>query len=180
MQIEITPEYLASQGLSPEFPERFWEKVNKNGPVPKHMPHLGKCWVWTAGSDGRDYGYINTGMARNIRAHAASWILNRGPIPKGLNVMHLCNVPLCANPNHLRLGTHADNMKYMADCGRSTAGEKSHSAKLTETDILKIRKLYLLCKRHGIQIELAMQFGIDASQISRIVNNQSWKHLSKP
>jgi hypothetical protein len=26
--------------------ERFWEKVDKNGPVPAHRPELGPCWVW--------------------------------------------------------------------------------------------------------------------------------------
>lgn len=179
-KIIVSPEYLETQNLSLDFPERFWKKVNKEGPIPEYTPHLGRCWMWTACTDGRDYGNVNTGKIRCIRSHVASWILNRGPIPKGLQVMHLCNVPLCVNPNHLRLGTHAENMRYMAECGRSTAGEKSPSAKLTEADVLEIRRLYLLRKRHGIQIELAIQFGIDASQICRIVHNQYWKHLNKP
>lgn len=181
-KITLSPEYLESQNLSSDFPERFWKYVNKKSSVPEFMPHLGPCWLWTGSDDGRDYGYIYRGKLRFrcIRTHVASWILNRGPIPKGLQVMHLCNVPLCVNPKHLRLGTHAENMRYMAECGRSTAGEKSPSAKLTEADVLEIRKLYLLGKRHGIQIELATQFGIDASHICRIVHNQYWKHLNKP
>lgn len=76
--------------------ERFDEKW-----VPE--PNTG-CWLWTASSNRQGYGYFSIG--RKIRgAHRASWELHRGPIPDGMVLDHLCRVPSCVNPDHLRVVT---------------------------------------------------------------------------
>lgn len=84
--------------------ESFWAKVRLNGPTVR--PELGKCWSWrTIGSR-----YVNlTAGGRTILAHRASWELHRGPIPDGLHVLHKCDNPSCTKPDHLFLGTEADN-----------------------------------------------------------------------
>src|SRR4051812_4788550 len=88
---------------------RFWPKVDKRGPA--------ECWLWLGSKDGNGYGQINRG-ARGlglVSAHRASYELAHGPIPArpgwhGAVVMHECDVRLCVNPTHLRLGTQGDNL----------------------------------------------------------------------
>jgi HNH endonuclease len=79
--------------------ERFWSKVNKNGPIPEYAPHLGPCWIWTAGlADG--YGAFSIGNKQH-KAHILSYTWAKGEIPEGWERDHLCRVPACVNPDHL-------------------------------------------------------------------------------
>ena len=107
--------------------DRFWAKVNPNGPVPPHQPHLGPCWLWTANRNSVGYGMIAPGYGgrSSILAHRASWELANGPVPAGLFVCHHCDTPLCVNPAHLFLGTDQENKDDMVRKGRSPKGERS-------------------------------------------------------
>ena len=79
--------------------QRFWNKVNKNGPLAPGMDT--PCWLWTRTStDG--YGYFSIG-GKHIRAHRFSYSLAKGPIPPGHSIDHRCPTTLCVNPDHLRL-----------------------------------------------------------------------------
>lgn len=81
--------------------ERFWEKVNKNGPTV--VPELGNCWLWTAAL--MDTGYGAFYFRRRIRAH--HYLL---PQPaKGWEWDHLCRVRRCVRPSHLELVTKKVN-----------------------------------------------------------------------
>ena len=89
--------------------ERYWNKVDKQGPVPS-VPGLGRCWEWIGGTVPTGYGRFKVGLF-TYRAHRYSWILANGKVPKGLELHHLCNNRRCVNPAHLRLISHADHMK---------------------------------------------------------------------
>jgi hypothetical protein len=101
--------------------QRFWTKVDREGPVPAHVPELDRCWQWTGSVSGR-YGHGEIGAGRrgegNLKAHRVSWEIHHGPIPIGLQVLHRCDNGLCVNPGHLRLGTQGDNMREMSAKGR--------------------------------------------------------------
>jgi len=183
-RITITPRYLKSQGLSPTFPERFWAKVSKNGPVPKHMKHLGKCWVWTACRFTTGYGWISASKKPGdktfgIHAHVGSWLINFGPIPTGKCVLHDCDNKLCVNPKHLWIGTKKENTQDMISKGRLVIGKKykgeeNGSSKLTESQVKQIRGL----RESGETIvSIGLKFGISHPLVSQICLRNIWKHI---
>ena len=148
--------------------QRFWNKVNKqeNG-----------CWEWTASErDGGGRGYGGFWLDGKWRkAHRASWILEHGAIPVGLHVLHHCDNPPCVNPDHLWLGTHADNVRDMHAKGRAASnpqpGESNGHAKLTEADVLAIRAD---SRYHRV---IADEYGVTQPLISLIKNRKRWSHI---
>ena len=144
---------------------RFHEKYER-------MPFSG-CWIWKAATDGNGYGQIAIYHDRARPAHRVSWELHRGKITDGLWVLHRCDVPACVNPDHLFLGTLADNW---ADCvekvrsGRPTIrGEKNKAAKLTEDMVSDIRT------RRMSQREFGKLYGVSHTTVGYIQLNKKWK-----
>jgi hypothetical protein len=82
--------------------ERFWEKVNKTGPIPSFAPELGRCWLWT-GTAPNGYGQIRLGNASagKAKSHRVAYEFVHGAIPEGMTIDHLCRVPLCVRVDHL-------------------------------------------------------------------------------
>jgi hypothetical protein len=148
--------------------EKFWANVDKNG---KFMPHMEtRCWKWTG--YGNSYGQFMTG-GQVVQAHRFSWELHCGPIPDGLHILHKCDNPECTRPDHLFLGTVADNSADMVSKGRACSGEDKPNSKLTWADIHRMRRLWNTGKYQ--QKELAVIFGIARPNVSLIVRNKLWR-----
>lgn len=85
--------------------EKFWLKVDKEGPIPAHRPELGACWLWTGEQQKEGYGRISTRTkptpSGTRLAHRAAYELLVDPIPAGMHLDHLCRNPQCVNPAHL-------------------------------------------------------------------------------
>lgn len=80
--------------------DRFWLRVNKNGPVSTRRPGLSPCWVWTGGKNQRDYGQFHIGKKLYlVHRLAYTWLVR--PIPDDLTIDHLCFNTLCVNPDHM-------------------------------------------------------------------------------
>ena len=130
--------YVGRNGDGSSMEERFWRKVDKNGPAPEHVPELGRCWVWTAGvfryPSGGIYGAFSINHQNQAASRVAlSWQLGR-PLGDGMSALHKCDNTLCVrndgDSSHLFEGTQADNMADMVNKGRSLSGDRHPTRKL--------------------------------------------------
>jgi hypothetical protein len=148
--------------------DRLWSKVDKSG----------ECWTWTGFRDPNGYGRIMIREPQGNRpslAHRVAWELVNGPIPEGMNLCHHCDNPPCVRPDHLFLGTDADNMADASRKGRTTFGERGPAAKLTEQDAKDIRARYAA---GGIsQQTLAKEYGLAQATVSELIRRLTWTHL---
>jgi len=154
--------------------QRFWAKVDKDGPVPERFPELGPCWVWTAGTDVWGYGrFLLDG--KKWTAHRVAWLIGSGPIPVAECVLHRCDNPPCVRHSHHFLGSSADNTADMVAKNRQPRGESNGRSKLTESQVMEIRRRYAA---GGVfQSALADEYGVRPAMVSAIVVHRRWKHL---
>jgi hypothetical protein len=147
--------------------EMFWRHVVAG--------HPDECWEWKGARSSApwDYGQVMCD-GKQWSAHRLSYTLYRGQIPEGIKVCHSCDNPPCCNPNHLFLGTQADNMEDMEKKGRPSKGIGRHNAKFTEDGVRTIRRLVAEGVTQG---SLARRYGVTKGAISHIVNRLNWKHV---
>jgi hypothetical protein len=129
------------------------------------------------------YSYVRVGCKR-VGAHRLVWKNFRGAIAPGMRVCHSCDNRRCIRPDHLFLGTAADNSADMVAKGRSRMcnrpGEQNHNARLTDEHVQEIRNRWLKAeKRWGLQTVLAHEFGVSQTTISLIVRSKSRNPLTK-
>lgn len=162
--------------------QRFWEKVDKNGPIPSHCPELGQCWVWTHGCN-EGYGIFYPKAGEKVYAPRFSYVLEHGEIPIGLHILHHCDNPPCVRPSHLYAGTTLDNARDMMSRGRWREGDHSNlprginhrSAKLIESQVREIRKL----NSEGIGLRrLSKMFKIAKRSVHKVIHRISWAHVA--
>jgi hypothetical protein len=162
------------RGLDPEEPsrddlsveERFLAKLAPQDPVTG-------CIEWTGTKNMDGYGLIKVEGTR-VLTHRLAYELKHGPIPKGKCVCHHCDNPTCCNDDHHFLGTHAGNMADMMTKGRQSKGESHGKAKLTEADVLEIRRRL---SAGELQSVLAKDFEVSPAHVSMIQSGKTWSHL---
>lgn len=144
--------------------EYFWSRVN--------IKSKNECWPWIWGLSMYGYGKCSTCVYGTNQAHRVAWMYSKGPIPKGMDVLHKCDNPPCCNPKHLFLGTNTENQmdKYLK--GRQCKGETIGNSKLTQRQVDQIRDLYM---EGYLQREIAVMFGVQRPHISRLINHVRWK-----
>jgi hypothetical protein len=134
------------------------------------------CWEWAGAKNKEGYGHFRM-SGKVMLAHRCSYLLLTGDIPEGMIVMHSCDNPSCVNPEHLRAGTHADNMADRNFKGRASGGSlkggRHPGAKLTASDIKSIRSL---CGRGIPQSKIAARFNISQPTVCNINRRKSWSH----
>ena len=144
-------------------PESFWARIEKTS----------GCWNFVGATNSWGYGCL--GYQRRIwLAHRLAWTLTNGPLDAAAFLCHHCDNRLCVRPEHLYVGTAKTNAGDRDRRGRRAPprGESNGFAKLTAGAVLEIRRLLELGHR---QVDLAEQFGVGQSTISRVKREFSWK-----
>ena len=155
---------------------RFWNKIELAGG--------GECWLWT-GATSRGYGVIWFD-GKYQKSHRVAWQIAHGSIPSGMCVLHKCDVRHCCNPDHLFVGTIAENNADRSAKGRDAAGlshgrftrpertprgERHWNSKLSMNDIREIRQMI---SRGISQRNIAYEFDVAHSTIGRIYREENW------
>lgn len=180
------PPYGGVPMFSQSLIDRFWPKVNKDAP--------NGCWEWTAGISKLGYGFFfvarNTfTKSGNVPSHRVSFMIANGPIPDGLLVCHKCDNRKCVNPDHLFLGTDADNVHDMIAKGRAkfptTSFKKGTNtlrplevmpwAKFTKEKVQLIRELH--SNGNLDKNSLALEWNVTPEAIHAVVMRRTWKHV---
>lgn len=132
-----------------------------------------ECWPWMGAKFLDGYGSIWFRGGNRRASRILCQILGH-ELLSDIAVLHRCDSPPCMNPRHLFFGTRADNCRDMGRKGRAEKGSKKWCAKLTETDIPKIRAL----RRQGLFYrEIAKQFAVHPVTIGDIFRGSTWKHV---
>lgn len=132
------------------------------------------CWIWSGRKFRLGYGSIYWD-GRLLSTHRVSYLLNVGDIPEGIHVLHSCDNPPCVNPLHLRLGTHAENMRDKAERGRNAEmkGERNPASKITQDVADSIRSTW---HQGGVKskAQLARDFGVSEGIVHNVLSGRHW------
>lgn len=147
----------------------FWDRVIRRG--------VDECWLWRGAKYTTGYG-----EARGKYAHRVSWeFYNRRVVPKGMLVLHTCDNRSCVNPDHLYIGTDADNMRDARQRCRYPGGAKSSRAKLTSAQVKKIKHLRRttlssISRKKACEL-LGPKFHVTKFAIISILSGKTWTHI---
>lgn len=145
--------------------ERFWKYVQKTQ----------TCWFWTAYKTPLGYGRFQWATGKQVFAHRAALQIAGVDVPADKVVCHKCDTSSCVRPDHLTVGTVAENNADMHRKGRNAKGPAARgNYKLTEEDVLEMR----LMRSTGILLrELAERFKTTKSNVHAIIARETWKDV---
>lgn len=152
-----------------------WDRVDKEG-GPTHAK-FGKCWVWTGHTCSKGYGRMSY-KRKQCLVHRISYVLTYGvTLSEGQKVLHHCDNPSCVRPDHLFLGTYADNNHDRDGKDRQAKGERNGKSVLTEDQVIEIRESY----RKGVKgrgtVVLAKRYHVAVSTIRAVLLGRTWGHI---
>ena len=141
----------------------------------EYEPNTG-CWLWSGAPNTWGYGQIKHGDGYQL-VHRFSFEQHKGPIPRGLLVCHKCDVRVCVNPDHLFLGTHAENTADMYRKRRQGHKPKhARHTRMTPADVISIRRLAAQGRSYG---SIARIVGGTATNVRTIALGRTWAHIKE-
>jgi hypothetical protein len=121
----------------------------------------GECWLWTGDTNRSGYGRLEINR-KKIQTHRLAWELANGMIPAGMLICHRCDNRLCVKPDHLFLGTIADNNRDMTQKKRLKVPGRGRR-RLDRSEVYRVRS----AQTEGA-VAVAERFGITAQAVRRI------------
>lgn len=147
---------------------------------------MSECKLFEGNLRNKGYGTLYRD-GRMLLAHRIAYCESKGisiDEIKGMVIRHSCDNPLCVNPDHLLIGTHADNMNDMKVRGRAAKGDAvarkgvlHGSAVLTEEQVREARRRYVKRSSHSNAKTLAKEFGVSAGHMTKVLSGKLWSHL---
>lgn len=129
------------------------------------------CKEWSGCRFLKGYGVVRMN-GKNVKAHRIAYELyTQKPITDGMFILHSCNNPPCCNPQHLREGSHQENMNDKLRCGRQPRGETNGNAKLTQEQVIQIKSN----PNKLTQYQLADLYGVKRPCIAKIQRGKIWR-----
>ena len=132
------------------------------------------CWNITSHALSHGYPVALIDGRLTKLSHFFYELYTRMDIQDGMCVCHRCDNRQCVNPDHLFLGTIADNQQDMKSKGRGTRGTRDRHAKLDEKKVKEIRRLY---SKGVLQRKIGRMFGVHQANVSMIVKRKTWAWL---
>lgn len=149
----------------------------KIGELLNRCEKVGDCWLWRGNVLSDGYGRVWVD-GKPWRVHRLMMKLLGHELPPDKVVCHSCDTPLCCNPDHLFLGTPKENHHDAMRKGRHTRGTKVNTNKLTEQQVLEIRRRWVEeGGRYGAYSRLSREFGVSDVNIRMIVHHKTWTHI---
>lgn len=183
--ILIIPE-LSSKDL-----ERFWSKVDKNGPFPAHCPELGNCWLWIGAKTIGRYGNFKI-KKQPYQAHRISFVVHAGRNPEpGMFILHKCDNMQCVRGDHLEENDHDTNMEQAKARKRFQTGDghytrrrpellkrgDSHPGSLMTEALVKEMRFRYLTDRTISTLKMAKEYGFAEETIRKALLGKNWGHV---
>jgi|SaaInlLV_10m_DNA_3_1039740.scaffolds.fasta_scaffold19136_2 hypothetical protein len=132
------------------------------------------CWLWVGSKYKNGYGWLKV-FGKSVSTHRYSYEIHNGYIPKGMEVMHSCDVRNCINPDHLSLGTHAENMRQASERGRMPCGEKHHTFGKTNPRPNQANKVMVLGVEYESQNSAERALGLGSGTVRYWLKNTPHK-----
>lgn len=137
---------------------RFWKKVERRGP--------NECWPWLGWRNQSGYGQFHVSGRLRLPAHVYAWKITHGDLPPDKPWgLHHCDNPPCCNPSHIFPGTSQDNVRDRHAKGRDAKGNRHGMTKLSEEDIVTIRRRLSMGDRYD---DIARDFHVAKVTIASI------------
>lgn len=161
---------LLAATLNEAFVASFWKRVARGE----------GCWIWTGGKAG-PYGQLQY-RGKRLLAHRFSWVLAaEQACPAGLVVRHRCDNPPCVRPDHLEIGSHAQNNRdayaRSSRAANATRGTGRPNAVLDDELVASLRRQ----ARAGRSIRsIAGDFEFAYTTIYRAIRGSGWPHVTEP
>jgi hypothetical protein len=139
-----------------------------------HQANSG-CWEWKRTLSRKGYGQLRL-AGKLFYAHRFSYQRRYGSIPEGMLVCHHCDNKKCVNPDHLFLGTPADNSADMRRKGRGPRGWLMPQCKLNP---LKIGLAREMCRGGMSYSAAARHFGVSRMALQNALSGKSWGWIAR-